>query len=139
MKYQPINQKTGIDHVAYATRNTDNTIGFLATLGFDVKIYKVVIEKQNVYVSKVSNQKGDVIEIVEPIGYPSAFDDILGERDAAVYHTCFMVDDFEEIVSKVKKAGAIAITRPFESILYEGYRVTHMYHPSFGMFEIFGI
>ena len=139
MKYQPINMKTGVDHVAYATRNTDSTIGFLAALGFEVKIHRVVFERQNVYISKVSNQKGDVIEIVEPISYPSAFDDILGERDAVVYHTCFMVDDFEESVSEVKKAGAIAITRPFESILYEGYRVTHMYHPSFGMFEIFGV
>jgi 4-hydroxyphenylpyruvate dioxygenase-like putative hemolysin len=133
----------GYDHVAYATRDTDATVKLLEALGFTVKIYKEKIEKFNVYVTKMVSKAKHVAEIVEPVSSPSVVSELLGDRDATVYHTCFQTDDFDKAREKMKKAGAVTITKPMRipypiTEAHKSYFASHMYHPNLGLFEITG-
>lgn len=133
----------GYDHVAYATRDTDATVKILEALGFTVKIYKEQIEKFNVYVTKMVSKAGTVAEIVESVSFPSVVSELLGDRNAIVYHACFKTDDFYKAQEKMKRSGAVTVTKPM-TIPYpiteehKSYLASHMYHPSLGLFEITG-
>ncbi len=132
------NAPIGIDHIAYATKDTDKTVEFLQSFGFEIKVYKRSFEKHKAYVTKLINKNGDIVEIVEPQQFPSIYDAILGDNETAVYHICFKVEDFAHTYEIMRRAGAIPLSKPFDSIFCEGYLVSHMFHPNFGIFEIFG-
>ncbi|MCG7540025.1 hypothetical protein EXT48_06390 [Pseudoalteromonas sp. CO348] len=135
-----IAEEFGVDHVAYATRNTDSTLKLFSLLGFETVIYKKEIVPLNIYATKMKNSKGDVLELVESldISKRSPIDEVLKNEDCCIYHICFRVNDFYKTHKEMKNKGALVLTKPFESYLFEGYMVSHMYHPSLGMFEIFG-
>ena len=133
---------SGYDHVAYATRDTDATVKVLQELGFTVKIYKEEISKFNVYVTKLVSES-QVAEVVEPISAPSVVSDLLSERDATVYHTCFRTNDFHKARERMKRAGAVTITKPMEipypvTEEHRSFLASHMYHTHLGVFEITG-
>jgi aminocarboxycyclopropane-forming enzyme len=133
----------GYDHVAYATRDTDATVKLLEVLGFAVKIHRQELDKFNVYVTKMMLNGGAVAEIVEPRGERSAVSKVLADKESSVYHACFKTNDFHAALDKLKKFGAVTITKPMR-IPYpvtEEHRTfldVHLYHPSLGLFEITG-
>lgn len=129
----------GIDHISYAVRNTDETIKLLEIVGFNTELYRKPVEELGIYASKLMNSKSEVIELVEPMGNkPSPVDEMVSREKAVLYHVCFKVNEFENTRKKLINDGAVTVTGPFESYLFDGYSVSHMYHPSLGLFEIFG-
>ena len=133
----------GFDHVAYATRDTDATVRLLEQLGFILKIYKREIPKFNVYITKMMSCNSHVAEIVEPISSPSVVSALLTGRDATVYHSCFLTNDFTKARERMKKMGAVTITKPMRipypaTKAHESYLASHMFHSSLGVFEITG-
>lgn len=135
---QLISESNGIDHVAYATKNTDKTIAIFKLLDYEVALLKKEINRFNIIVSKMTNYKGDVIEIVEPVRKPNPVQNVLKNNDCAIYHICFKVKDFYTTRKQLLSLSAVTLTKPFESLIFDGYMVSHMYHPSIGVFEIFG-
>lgn len=133
-----VSVKNGIDHVAYASRDTDKTAKMFAIFSFKIVIYKKKINKFNILVSKLKNDKGDVIEIVEPYASPNPVTSLLHKAECVVYHICYKVEDFYEIYNELMECGTVVISKPFESLLFDNYMVSHMYHPFLGLFEIFG-
>lgn len=133
----------GYDHIAYATRETDPTVKVLEELGFVLKIYKQQLNKFDIYITKMVSPRQEVAEIVEPRGPKSVVSELLNDTEATVYHTCFRTNDFHKAQDRMKKAGAITITKPM-SIPYpvtqehKTFLASHMYHPKLGVFEITG-
>src|SRR5947199_7459883 len=103
---------TGYDHVAYATRDTDATVTVLRALGFAVTIYKQELARFKVFITKLVSAAGHVAEVVEPTGPGSVVSGVLADRAAAVYHTCFRANDFHQAFERLKRGGAVTITRP---------------------------
>lgn len=133
-----ISLKNGIDHIAYASRDTDKTAKVFAIFSFEIAIYKKRIDKFNIYVSKLINGNSDVVEIVEPYSSPNPVASLLNKTECAIYHVCYKVDNFNKIFNELLECGTIVITKPFESLLFDNYMVSHMHHPFLGLFEIFG-
>ncbi len=130
----------GVDHIAYATRQIDGTAEILGLLGFRKVIDKTPINKFGILASKLVNDRGDVIELVEPIpGEPSAVSGTLGTADCVLYHICHKVENFAATYLSLKAAGATTVTKPFESLIFSRHMSAHLYHPSLGLFEIFGL
>ena len=133
----------GFDHVAYATRDTDATVKVLEQLGFTLRIYKREIQRFNVYITKMISHDKSVAEVVEPITSPSVVSALLKDREATVYHSCFLTNDFNAARKRMKKMGAVTITKPMHipfpsTTAHETYVTSHMFHSSLGLFEITG-
>jgi 4-hydroxyphenylpyruvate dioxygenase-like putative hemolysin len=133
----------GYDHIAYATQDTDATVKLLQELGFQVGIHKADLGKFKARITKMVSGAGDVAEIVEPTNSSSVVSALLADRGATVYHTCFRATDFHEAHARMKKAGAVTITRPMRipypiTEAHKTFLTCHMYHEYLGVFEITG-
>lgn len=135
----------GFDHVSYATLDTDATVELFRALGFELRNYKEAQNDFNVRISKMVGPAGDVIEIVEPGGADSAVSRLLRDQNqkTMVYHTCFRTDDFEATCARLKRAGALTVSKPGPVQValtpeHRTYRFVHMFHPFLGVFEVTG-
>lgn len=135
----------GFDHVSYATLDTDATVELFRALGFELRVYKEAQNDFNVLISKMVGPTGDVIEIVEPRGADSAVSKLLRDQNqkTMVYHTCFRTDDFEATYARLKRAGALTVSKPSMVQValtpeHRTYRFAHMFHPFLGVFEVTG-
>jgi catechol 2,3-dioxygenase-like lactoylglutathione lyase family enzyme len=135
----------GLDHVSYATLDTDATVEIFRVLGFELRNYKEAQSDFDVLISKMVSPAGDVIEIVEPSGPESAVGKMLRDQNqkTMIYHTCFRTDDFDAAVARLKRAGALTISKPGPVQValtpeHQGFWYTHMFHPFVGVFEVEG-
>jgi len=135
-----INKLSGVDHIAYASTDTDKTIELLSLLGFEAVIYKKRVERFNILATKMINKKNDVSEIVEVYDRSkrSPIDSFISDNQSRVYHVCYKVDDFEGAYRSLLELDTLVVTKPFESYLFDDYMVSHLYNESIGLFEIFG-
>jgi len=136
-------QLTALDHIAYATKNSDKTAELLTMLGFKILVYKEVVEKFNSYVTKLASESGDVIELVEPMNSTSAVAKLLQDKEASVYHVAFTVPSLADAQRSLKQLGAVTLSKPFVNPypvrpVSDGTLTTHMYHPYIGIFELTG-
>ncbi|MEA2663498.1 MAG: aminocarboxycyclopropane-forming enzyme [Candidatus Eremiobacteraeota bacterium] len=135
----------GFDHVSYATLDTDATVEILRALGFELHNYKEGQSDFDVFISKMVGPEGDVVEVVEPRSADSAVSKLLRDQNqkTMVYHTCFRTDDFEGTCARLKRAGALTVSKPGPVQValtpeHRTYRYTHMFHPFLGVFEVTG-
>lgn len=133
-----ISRVEGIDHIAYATRDAKKTAEVFRELGYEIIIDGRLVEPLNIFATKLQNQNGDVIELVEPTGMArSPVDGLLLDKECCLYHVCHRVMDFDKSLERLKAAGALLIAKPFDSHLFAGYRHVHVYHPMVGVLELF--
>lgn len=128
----------GLDHVAIATKDSRKTLEVLEVLGFATVLEKKAIDRFKVQASKAVNAKGETFEVIEDYSPDSPVRALLGEEQAKVYHFCVKVDDFDGKLESLRRLGAVVVTRPFESLIFKGYRTCHLYHEFLGLFELFG-
>lgn len=135
----------GFDHVSYATLDTDATVEILRALGFELRNYKEGQSDFDVFISKMVGPAGDVVEVVEPRSADSAVSKLLRDQNqkTMVYHTCFRTEDFEGTCARLKRAGALTVSKPGPVQValtpeHRTYRYTHMFHPFLGVFEVTG-
>ena len=96
-KVKKINMK--LDHIAYAVKSTDEAIKAFSAIYPIVSIYKCVESSQNVYITYLSNDFEDYnIELIEGINSPNPIENLLSSKDVVLYHLCYKVNDFNEIL-----------------------------------------
>ncbi|WP_455922363.1 VOC family protein [Pseudomonas putida] len=133
-----ISSVEGVDHIAYATRDAKKTAKVFQVLGYEIIIDGQLVKSLNIFATKLQNSKGDVIELVEPTGMArSPVDGLLLDKECCLYHVCHRVMDFDISLERLRAAGALLVTQPFESHLFNGYRHVHVYHPMVGVLELF--
>lgn len=138
-----INNKL-IDHVAFATKFTDESSKVFHILGFEnVLFYRQPIEKFDVYITKLQSNGGQLIELVEPISSTSVISKLLTNQSATIYHSAFLTNDLLDTLNKLRKANVIVITEPMTipypaTEAHKNYRTSHLYHPCIGLFEVTG-
>jgi aminocarboxycyclopropane-forming enzyme len=137
-------EKHHIDHVAFATTETDKSVEIFAILGFKQTLFhKEKIEKFDSYITKLQSANGQIVELVEPCTEKSVVHTLLKGQTATIYHSAFLTDNLQETLIQLKAAGAVVITEPM-SIPYpatpahENYKTSHVYHPNVGLFEVTG-
>lgn len=136
--------KNIIDHIAFATTNSDKAMEIFKVLGFTESVhYKKNIDKFSSKITKLQAPTGEVIELVEPDNENSVVSRILKDHKANVYHSAFLVDDIQETLDKLTAIGAIIITEPMAipypaTPAHENYMTSHIFHPYVGLFEITG-
>lgn len=93
-------------HVAVAVRNIDEVEKLYETaLGLKVG-HREVVEDQGVRTSMLLPEKGGTaIELLEPLSEESPISKFLEKRGEGIHHICFLVDDIEAALERLKHEG----------------------------------
>lgn len=93
-------------HVAVAVRNIDEVEKVYETaLGLKVG-HREVVEDQGVRTSMLLPEKGGTaVELLEPLSDESPISKFLEKRGEGIHHICFLVDDIEAALERLKKEG----------------------------------
>jgi methylmalonyl-CoA/ethylmalonyl-CoA epimerase len=94
-----------------------------------VPVTEVVVDPiQKVSVVLLSGLEADSIpvELIAPLTSDSPVSNIL-KGNMRLYHLCFLVEDIEEALKKLRENGAIIISNPVPAELFEGKRIAFVY------------
>lgn len=93
-------------HVAVAVRNIDEVEKLYETaLGLKVG-HREVVEDQGVRTSMLLPEKGGTaLELLEPLNEESPISKFLEKRGEGIHHICFLVDDIEAALERLKHEG----------------------------------
>jgi methylmalonyl-CoA/ethylmalonyl-CoA epimerase len=93
-------------HVAIAVRNIDEAEKLYETaLGLRVE-HREVVEDQGVRTSMLVPEKGGTaLELLEPLSGESPISKFLDKRGEGIHHICFLVDDIEAALERLKRDG----------------------------------
>lgn len=133
-----------VDHIAYATTQTDKSMEIFSILGFSKALFhKQKIEKFESFITKLQSENGQILELVEPCSEKSVVQRTLQGREAAIYHSAFLTQNLQETLTQLKAAGAVIVTEPMSipypsSPLHVHYKTSHVFHPYVGLFEVTG-
>ena len=93
---------------------------------------------QGVRVQLWQAEDGPCIELIEPDSEASRVSKFLKERGGGLYHLCYEVDDLNEALQKLRRAGAFPVTKPEPAIAFEGRLVVFLITPQRMMVELVG-
>jgi len=93
-------------HVAIAVRNLEEVEKLYETaLGLTVE-HREIIEEQGVKTSMmVPENGGTAIELLEPLSENSSISKFLEKRGEGIHHVCFIVDDIEAALERLRSEG----------------------------------
>ena len=93
-------------HVAIAVRDLDQMEKVYETsLGLKVE-HREVVEDQGVKTSMlVPRDGGTAIELLEPLDEDSPISKFLEKRGEGIHHICYLVDDIEAVLKRLKEQG----------------------------------
>ena len=93
-------------HVAIAVRDLEQAEKLYQTaLGFKVE-HREVVKDQGVRTSMLVPEKGGAaIELLEPVDDNSPISKFLDKRGEGIHHICFLVDDIEAVLDRLKERG----------------------------------
>ena len=93
-------------HVAIAVRNIDE-VAKLYEMALGLKITHVeVVGEQGVKTAMLEPEGGGpAIELLEPLSDNSPISKFLEKRGEGIHHICFLVDDIESALERLKKEG----------------------------------
>ncbi len=127
-----------IDHYAYLVRDTDAALAALPYPETVVTLRKHALDSQKAFITFVKTEEGaPLIELVEPYLGNTAMKRRLEREgvDSVLYHVGYNVTDFDATFARMRKAGWLPLTMPFEG-LKPGCRASHLFNPAMGMIEI---
>ncbi len=95
-----------ISHVAIAVRNIGEVEKLYETaLGLKVH-HREVVEEQGIKSSMlVPEDRGTAIELLEPLSDNSPISKFLDKRGEGIHHICFIVDDIQSALNRLKEQG----------------------------------
>ena len=93
-------------HVAIAVRNIGEAEKLYETaLGLKVE-HREVVDDQGVRTSMLVPEKGGTaLELLEPLSEESPISKFLDKRGEGIHHICFLVDDIEAVLERLKGEG----------------------------------
>ncbi|MBI2485573.1 MAG: methylmalonyl-CoA epimerase [Deltaproteobacteria bacterium] len=93
-------------HVAIAVRNIDEVEKLYETaLGLKVH-HREIVEEQGVKSSMlVPEDGGTALELLEPLSDNSPISNFLEKRGEGIHHICFIVDNIQSALNRLKEQG----------------------------------
>lgn len=127
-----------LDHFAYLVRDTDRAIAALPQPGAEVTLYRHALDSQKAWISFVRGADGaPLVELVEPFPENRTMQARLHREGtpSVLYHLGYTVTDFDAAFARMRRAGWLPLTMPFEGMT-PGCRASHLYNPDVGVIEI---
>lgn len=131
-----------IDHIGYLCKDINKSIEVFLSLGYkqETEIFEDSVQAgdnkpRNVFICFLRN--GDYrVELVSPIDEMSDVYATIKRQGEGPYHICYQVEDLEESVLELKKAGWMMLKRPAQAIAFDNKLVAFLFKAGAGTIEL---
>lgn len=122
-------------HIGIAVKSIADTAAFYETIGYK-KSSAIFDPIQNVNICWLLRQDMPTLELVEPVDVMSPVNKTLEKVGVISYHTCYIVDNIEDIAKRLHKLHFAAVSKPKEAVAIKGSRVAFFYSKDVGLIEV---
>ncbi len=91
---------------------------------------------QNVNICWLSKEGMPLIELLEPVDDSSPVCKTLEKNGVTPYHTCYVVDDIDAAVLKLRKIKYVIFSKAEKAVAIQNSRVCFLFHRDVGLIEL---
>jgi methylmalonyl-CoA/ethylmalonyl-CoA epimerase len=131
-------QNLKFHHIGIAVSDFEQIASYYCSIGYK-KSNKIIIrdELQVVDLMLLIHDVHPNIELVKPFNEKSPINNYLKGSDIAIYHFCYEVDSFSDVINKLKKNFRIFnVSKPKPAILFNNRLVAFYYIHGVGLIEL---
>ncbi len=124
-------------HIGVATSNLEASIECYEKLGYQLKDEVIVTDPiQNVRIAFVKRDQHPWIELIAPVDEDSPVNAILKKSGTSPYHTCYEVEDIDQMIVDLKKQRFVVVQKPVPAVAFENRRISFLFHRHTGLIEL---
>jgi methylmalonyl-CoA/ethylmalonyl-CoA epimerase len=126
------------NHMGIAVSDFDKSLKFYSLLGYQ-KMHPVIIRDklQGVDLIMLTHDSLPNIELVRPYSEKSPVNNYLKEHDTEIYHLCYEVESFDNVLKELKKnLRVINVSEPKPAILFDNRLVAFYFIKGVGLIEL---
>lgn len=122
-------------HIGIAVWDIEETALYYVDAGY-MKAETVIDEIQNVKICFLTKENMPMLELLAPVDENSPVNRILNKMGVSPYHCCYLVDDMEDAVYRLKKKKFVPLIKPVEACAIDGKRVCFLFSKTVGLIEL---
>jgi methylmalonyl-CoA/ethylmalonyl-CoA epimerase len=126
------------DHIGLAVENIqvyfDTVLGPLFNCSMKSEIFTDVLQDSKI--AFVATIDGTIIELIEPLSPESPVSAILRNKKGGLHHLCFVADNFQDDIERLKKNKFILVSSAKNAIAFNNRKVAFLLSPSNEVIEI---
>lgn len=122
-------------HIGVAVNDIDATAAIYEQGGY-IRSATVFDPIQNVNICWLTKEQMPTIELLAPVDSSSPVCRTLEKNGVSIYHCCYVVDNIEEAVNKLRSQRYVLTSRPAEAVAFCGSRVCFLYNKNVGLIEL---
>lgn len=122
-------------HIGVAVRDIDVTAAFYELAGYS-RSNTIFDPIQNIFICWLIKDKMPTVELLAPADENSPVNSTLEKMGVTPYHTCYVVDDLESSLKKLRKQKYVLVSKPVEAVAIHGSKVCFLYNKNVGLIEL---
>ncbi len=123
-------------HIGIATQDIDKTAVQYLNLGYEMDGGIVFDPQQNVNICFLRHPAMPLVELLSPVDDKSPVVQILQKNGVTPYHSCYSVENLEEVVRQLRKLRYMVVSSPKPACAIGDRRVAFLYHKDMGLIEL---
>lgn len=127
-----------VHHIGYAVNNLQNGIEMFLKIGYIIESEPVKDTKRNVEIAFMRNNDY-CVELIAPLNNASPIKNYLNKVGNTPYHICYETENIETTINELKKQKYKVVEKPSEAIALKNQRIAFLYHPRYGLLELFEV
>jgi methylmalonyl-CoA/ethylmalonyl-CoA epimerase len=130
-----MNNSIKFHHFGLAVKTFENALNFYKNLNY-LCTSPIIDKQQNVELILCTSKIFPSVELIRPINNRSPITNYLKTSNEITYHTCYEIDNVDDIKFLFLNNRAICRSKPQPAILFENRLVSFYYLPNVGLIEI---
>lgn len=122
-------------HIGMAVKDLDATASVYEQGGYK-RSASVFDPIQDVNICWLTKEGMPTIELLAPVDEKSPVNKTLEKVGVSPYHCCYVVNDLEDAVVKLRKLKYILVSKPAEAVAFCGSRVCFLFYKNVGLIEL---
>lgn len=123
-------------HIGIATSDIESTAERYKDLGYVVDGNVTLDPLQNINICFLRHPSMPTVELLSPVDDKSPVVQILQKNGVMPYHTCYSVNNIEEVIRQFRKLKYMIVSKPKTACAIGDKRVAFLYHKDMGLIEL---
>lgn len=124
-------------HIGIAVKDLRKAIITYENLGYELTHEGIVRDDiQNVSLAFLNNHNGPMLELVQPESSASPVQGVLNRNGPGSYHTCYEVDNVNEVLESLLRLKYIQIGQIVPAIAFNNRLICFVYNSDIGVIEL---
>ena len=122
-------------HIGVAVNDIDSTAAVYEQGGYR-RSASVFDPEQNVTVCWLTRKGSPTVELISPGDKNSPVSGILEKVGVSPYHCCYVVNNLEAAVARLRKQKYVALGKPVKAVALRGSRICFLFNKNIGLIEL---